>query len=407
MADKYIEYDYLIVGAGLFGATCANLLTKAGKKCLVIEKESHVGGAAYTQEVEGIMVHKFGPHIFHTDNEKVWKYVNKFAKFNRFTNCPLAKFEDEVYNLPINMNTFYKLWDVTNPNQARMMVEAQIRDYLIKFEKENPNRFKKGKKFQADNLEEQAILMFGTDIYEKIIKGYTIKQWGKKPTKLPPEIIQRMTIRYDYNNDYYDNMYQGVPIGGYTAMIEKMLKGVEVCLDTDYFKNRQMFDTKAYKIIFSGMIDEFYDNCYGKLEYRTLRFEEEVLGVVDYQGNAIVNYTSEDVPYTRIVEHKYFEAQKYRDECTYVFDDELYKGSSKPLNTVITREYPQSYIKGMPPLYPIKDRYNDGVRKLYIDKSKKEDRVFLGGRLGSYMYYNMDQVVEEAIKLVASLLSKK
>lgn len=403
MADNFVEYDYLIVGAGLFGATCANLLTKAGKKCLVIDKRDHIAGMAYTQEVEGIVVHKYGPHIFHTNDELVWKYVNRFAKFNRFTNCPIAKYKDEVYNLPINMNTFYRLWDVVNPNQARMMVEAQVKEYLKEYERQKPQRFRKGKVFRPENLEEQAILMFGTDIYNKIVKEYSEKKWGKKVTKLPPEIAGHLTLRYDYNNDYYDDMYQGIPVGGYTEMVRKMLLGIEVRLGTDFFENRKEWETKAYRIIYSGPLDEFYDSCYGRLEYTTLRYEEEVLELPDYQGNAVVYYTSDDVPYTRIIEHKYFEAPRHRQQMTYVYDEPRFQGSPVPQRTVITREYPQEFHKGMEPLYPVNDKYNEGVAGLYMDKANKEERVSIGGRLGSYKYYNMAEVIKEAMELVRGL----
>lgn len=362
-------YDYLIVGAGLFGAVFAHEMTKKGKKCLVIDKRNHIGGNVYTKEIEGINVHQYGAHIFHTSNKKIWDYVNGFAEFNRYTNCPVARYKDEVYNLPFNMNTFNKLWGVIRPEEAKNKIEDQVREAGIT---------------EPSNLEEQAISLVGRDIYEKLVKGYTEKQWGKRATELPSFIIKRLPVRMTYDNNYFNDLYQGIPIGGYTGMIEKMLEGSEVRLECDYFANKKEFDKTAGKIIFTGMIDEYYDYCYGELEYRSLRFETETLDIDNYQGNAVVNYTEYEVPYTRIIEHKHFE----------------YGNGAK---TVITREYPAAWKPGDEPYYPMNDDRNNALYAKYKELADKEEKVIFGGRLGMYRYFDMHNVIEEALKVAESV----
>ncbi len=365
------NYDYLIVGAGLYGSVFAYEMTKAGKKCLVIDKRSHVGGNIYTKEVEGIQVHEYGAHIFHTSDKEIWNYVNTFAEFNRYTNSPVARYKDELYNLPFNMNTFHALWGVKTPEEAKARIEEQVRE--AKAAIRNPE--------EPANVEEQALLLGGKDIYEKLVKGYTEKQWGKRATELPAFIIRRLPFRFTYDNNYFNDKYQGIPTGGYTQMIEKMLEGVEVRLSTDYFAKREAYDALADKLVFTGMIDEFYDYRFGELEYRSLRFETETLGVDNYQGNAVVNYTEYEVPFTRIIEHKHFE----------------YGTQEK---TVITREYPAAWEKGDEPYYPINDERNNTLFAKYKELADKEETVIFGGRLGQYKYYDMHQVIAEALKKV-------
>ena len=359
-------YDYLIVGAGLFGAVFAHEMTKKGKKCLVIDKRNHIGGNVYTKEIEGINVHQYGAHIFHTSNKKIWDYVNGFAEFNRYTNCPVARYKDEVYNLPFNMNTFNKLWGVIRPEEAKNKIEDQVREAGIT---------------EPSNLEEQAISLVGRDIYEKLVKGYTEKQWGKRATELPSFIIKRLPVRMTYDNNYFNDLYQGIPVGGYTGMIEKMLEGSEVRLECDYFANKKEFDEMADKLVFTGMIDEYYDYCYGKLEYRSLRFETETLDIENYQGNAVVNYTEYEIPYTRIIEHKHFE----------------YGNGPK---TVITREYPAEWKPGDEPYYPMNDDKNNALYAKYKELADKEEKVIFGGRLGMYKYFDMHNVIEAALNAV-------
>lgn len=365
------EYDYLIVGAGLYGSIFAHEMTKAGKKCLVIDKRPHIGGNIYTKEVEGIQVHEYGAHIFHTSNKEVWDYVNQFAEFNRYTNSPVARYKDELYNLPFNMNTFHALWGVKTPAEAKEKIEEQVREAKAKIA--NPD--------EPANVEEQALMLGGRDIYEKLVKGYTEKQWGKRATELPSFIIKRLPFRFTYDNNYFNDKYQGIPIGGYTQMIEKMLDGVEVRLSVDYFSDREMFDSIADKLVFTGMIDEFYDYRFGELEYRSLKFETETLDSDNYQGNAVVNYTEYEIPFTRIIEHKHFE----------------YGTQEK---TVITREYPATWQKGDEPYYPINDERNNSLFAKYKELADKEENVIFGGRLGQYKYYDMHQVVAEALKKV-------
>lgn len=364
-----MKYDYLIVGAGLFGAVFAYEMKKIGKKCLIIEKRNHIGGNIYTELEENINVHKYGAHIFHTNNKEVWEYINQFSEFNRFTNSPIANYNGELYNLPFNMNTFYQMWGVKTPEEAKVKIEEQKAESHIK----NPK-----------NLEEQAISLIGKDIYEKLVKGYTEKQWGRKCNELPSFIIKRLPVRFTYDNNYFDDSYQGIPIGGYTKIIEKMLENIEVKLNTNFFDEKDYWLNVADKIIFTGMIDEYYDYCYGELEYRGLNFEFETLNIENYQGNAVINYTDSKTPYTRIIEHKHFE-------------------NSKSPKTIITKEYPKSWTKGEEAYYPMNDKKNTQLFNKYLKLSEKEKKVIFGGRLGMYKYFDMWQVIDESLKLVKSL----
>ena len=372
-----MKYDYLVVGAGLFGAIFAYEANKAGKKVLVIDRRPHVGGNIYTEEVEGIQVHKYGAHIFHTSDKDVWDYIQQFAEFNRYTNCPVARYKDELYNLPFNMNTFSKMWGIKTPEEAKEIIDRQIKEAGIK---------------EPANLEEQAISLVGRDIYEKLIKGYTEKQWGKRASELPSFIIRRLPVRYVYDNNYFNDQYQGIPIGGYTQIIEKMLEGVEVRLGVDFFEDREILESEADHIVFTGMIDAFYDYCYGELEYRSLRFETETLDMENYQGNAVVNYTEYEIPYTRIIEHKHFEYG-----CQGGYGN---TGTPAIQKTVITREYPAAWEKGAQPYYPMNDEKNNALYERYRELAEKEEHVIFGGRLGMYRYYDMHQVIAEALKCV-------
>ena len=362
-----MKYDYLIVGSGLFGSIFAYEAKKKGKKCLVIEKRSHIGGNIYTENVEGIQVHKYGAHIFHTSNKEVWKYINQFAEFNRYTNSPVARYKDELYNMPFNMNTFHALWGVITPEEAKQKIEKEKREAGIT---------------EPKNLEEQAISLVGKTIYEKLVKGYTEKQWGKKATELPSFIIKRLPVRFTYDNNYFNDSYQGIPIGGYTQIIEKMLDGIEVRLDYDYFEHKDELKDIAYKIIFTGPIDKFYDYQFGELEYRSLRFETEMLNISNYQGNAVVNYTEYEVPYTRIIEHKHFDNTEDIEK------------------TIITREYPAKWDKDKEPYYTINDERNTSLYNKYKKLSQKNNHVIFGGRLGQYKYFDMDKVIKEALDCV-------
>ena len=364
-----MKYDYIIVGSGLFGSIIAYEMTKKGKKCLVIEKRPHIGGNVYTENTENINVHKYGAHIFHTNSKEVWDYINQFADFNRYTNSPVANYKGELYNLPFNMNTFYQMWGVKTPKEAKAKINQQKEEYKI----ENPK-----------NLEEQAISLIGKDIYEKLIKGYTEKQWGRECKDLPAFIIKRLPVRYTFDNNYFNDLYQGIPIGGYTKIIEKMLDGIEVKLNTDFFDEKEKWLDIANKIVFTGMIDEYYDYCYGELEYRGLNFEFETLDIKNYQGNAVINYTDAETPYTRIIEHKHFE-------------------DSESEKTIITREYPNTWVKGEEAYYPLNDEKNSKLYEKYQELAKKEDKVIFGGRLGMYKYFDMWQVIDEALKVVKSL----
>ncbi len=370
------RYDYLIVGAGLFGSIFAYEMNKAGKTCLVIDKRDHIGGNVYTKEMENINVHMYGAHIFHTSNKQVWDYMNSFVEFNRYTNSPVARYRDELYNLPFNMNTFHALWGVKTPQEAKDMIEKQKMEAIAGFEGDT------GEASEPKNLEEQAIRLVGKDIYEKLVKGYTEKQWGKRTTELPAFIIKRLPVRFTYDNNYFNDKYQGIPEGGYTKIIEKMLSGIEVKLQEDYFENRAQYNEIAEKIVFTGMLDEYYDYRFGELEYRSLRFETETLNVDNYQGNAVVNYTEYEVPYTRIIEHKHFEF-----------------GTQE--KTVITREYPAEWSRGCEPYYPINNEKNNTLFEKYKKLADNEANVIFGGRLGEYKYYDMHQVVARALEITS------
>lgn len=360
-----MKYDYLIVGAGLFGAVFAHEAAKKGKKCLVLDRRDHIGGNIYTEKVEGIQVHKYGAHIFHTSNKEVWEYVNQFAEFNHYINSPIAIYKDELYNLPFNMNTFSKMWNIKTPAQAREIIDRQIADLNIT---------------DPSNLEEQALSLVGTDVYEKLVKGYTEKQWGRKCTELPAFIIRRLPLRFTYDNNYFNDRYQGIPIGGYTAIVQKLLCEAEIRLNTDYLKERGKYKDIASRIIFTGMIDEYFDYALGALEYRSVRFETEVLDCSNYQGNAVVNYTEREVPYTRIIEHKHFEF-----------------GTSD--KTVISKEYSSEWKVGDEPYYPVNDERNSNLYEKYQKLAEKEKNVVFGGRLGGYKYYDMDKVILAALEL--------
>ncbi len=364
-----MKYDYLIVGAGLFGAVFAHEAHKAGKKVLVIDKRAQIAGNIYTEEVDGINVHKYGAHIFHTSNKKVWDYVQQFAEFNRYTNSPVARYKDELYNLPFNMNTFSKMWGVKTPAEAKAKIEEQKKEAGIT---------------EPKNLEEQGISLVGRDIYEKLVKGYTEKQWGRRATELPSFIIKRLPVRFVYDNNYFNDLYQGIPVGGYTKLVANMLEGVEVRLNTDFFASKAELEQLADKIVFTGMIDEYFDYCFGELEYRSLRFETEELNEENYQGNAVVNYTEYEVPYTRIIEHKHFEFGCQNGNCN--------------PKTVITREYPSTWKKGDEPYYPMNDEKNNALFAKYKELADGQDKVIFGGRLGMYKYFDMHQVIEVALE---------
>ena len=377
------QYDYLIVGAGLFGSIFAYEAKKAGKKCLVIDRRNHIGGNVYTEEIEGINVHQYGAHIFHTSNKEVWDYMNSFVEFNRYTNSPVARYKDELYNLPFNMNTFHALWGVKTPDEAKAKIQEQMQEAL---EQAAADADEDGKLPEPKNLEEQALRLIGSDIYEKLIKGYTEKQWGKRATELPSFIIKRLPVRFTYDNNYFNDDYQGIPNGGYTTIIEKMLDGIEVQTNTNFFAKREEYERTAEKIVFTGMLDEYYDYRFGELEYRSLRFESEVLDSANYQGNAVVNYTEYEIPYTRIIEHKHFEY------------------GTQP-KTVITREYPAIWKKGDEPYYPMNDEKNNALFAKYQELANAEKNVIFGGRLGEFKYYDMHQVVARALEIVRVELS--
>ncbi|MFD0616098.1 UDP-galactopyranose mutase [Paenibacillus sp. GCM10027629] len=365
-------YDYLIVGAGLYGSVFAYEAKKRGKKCLVIDKRDHIGGNVYTEEIEGINVHKYGAHIFHTNNKKIWEYVNSFVEFNRYTNSPIANYKGEIYNLPFNMNTFNKLWGVVSPEEAQQKIEEQKKAAGIT---------------EPNNLEEQAISLVGTDIYEKLIKGYTEKQWGRSARDLPSFIIKRLPVRFTYDNNYFNDRYQGIPIGGYQAIIEKMLEGVDIQLNVDFFQRRDELTPLAKKIVYTGMVDQYFDYQYGVLEYRSLEFETTVLDTTNYQGNAVVNYTDRETPYTRIIEHKHFEF-----------------GTQD--KTVVTREYPTEWKTGDEPYYPINDDKNNNMYYKYKALADYETNVIFGGRLATYKYYDMHQIIGAALEAVNKEFSK-
>lgn len=365
-------FDYLVVGAGLFGAVFAHEAIKRGKKVLVIDKRNHVAGNVYTENVGGINVHKYGAHIFHTSNKEVWNYVQQFAEFNRYTNSPIACYKDELYNLPFNMNTFSRMWNIKTPAEAKAKIDEQRAEALAALNGREPA-----------NLEEQALSLVGRDIYEKLIKGYTEKQWGRKCTELPAFIIKRLPVRFVYDNNYFNDKYQGIPVGGYTQIVEKMLEGAEVRLGVDFFKERESLVASAKKVVFTGMIDEFYGYRFGELEYRTLRFETEDLPQENYQGNAVVNYTEAEIPYTRIIEHKHFEFG-----C---------QGGVATDHTVVTREYPAAWKHGDEPYYPMNDEKNNALFAQYKALAESEKNVIFGGRLGMYKYFDMHHVIAEAL----------
>ena len=364
-------YDYLIVGAGLAGASFARIMTDNGHSCLVLDRRNHIAGNIYSEKIEGIEVHKYGPHIFHTDIERVWSFVNRFATFNHFVYSPVANYKGELYNLPFNMNTFYQMWKTKTPEEAKMKIAEQVSEEGI---------------IEPHNLEEQAIMLVGKDIYEKLVNGYTYKQWGRPCKELPSFIIKRLPIRLTYDNNYFNHQYQGIPKGGYTAMIEKMLDGIEVRLETDYLKNKSEYDKLAEKVIFTGPIDEYYNYCFGALEYRSLRFETEVLDVANYQGVAGMNFTDKETPYTRIVEHKHFEF-----------------GKGNPDKTVITKEFSVSWKAGDEPYYPVNNEENNALYEKYKDKALNDDKVIFAGRLGDYKYYDMDKVIQSIFDLTDGL----
>lgn len=362
-------YDYLIVGSGLYGSIFAREATGKGYKCLVVDKREHVGGNVYTERVEGINVHKYGAHIFHTNNKRVWDYVNRFAVFNRFTNSPVANYKGELYSLPFNMYTFNKMWGVVTPEEAERKIEEQRREIVG----------------EPRNLEEQAISLVGRDIYEKLIKGYTEKQWGRDCRDLPSFIIKRLPVRLTFDNNYFNALYQGIPVGGYTKMIERILEGIEVKLGVDYLEDKEKWDSMARKVVYTGPIDAYFDYSLGALEYRSVRFETEALDIPNYQGNAAVNYTDRETPWTRIIEHKWFEFGKDED------------GNDIP-KTVISREYSSEWKPGDEPYYPVNDERNSGLYKKYKALSDREENVIFGGRLGEYKYYDMDAVIASVLE---------
>ena len=363
-------YDYLIVGAGFFGAVFAHEAQKRGKRCLVVERRGHIGGNCYTADVESIHVHRYGAHIFHTSDRQIWTYINQFCTFNNYVNSPIANYRGEIYNMPFNMNTFSRLWNISTPAEAKAIIDAQRADAPA----------------QPQNLEEQAISLVGRDIYEKLVKGYTEKQWGRPCTELPAFIIRRLPVRFRYDNNYFNDRYQGIPEGGYTPIFEKLLDGIEVRLNCDYFDHRDELRAQCRKVVFTGPIDHYFDYCYGPLQFRSLRFESEVLDMENYQGNAVVNYTDRETPYTRVIEHKHFEF------------------GTQP-KTVITREYPMDWHPGDEPYYTVNDEKNDQLYQRYAALAEREPDVLFGGRLGEYKYYDMDKVIASALGFAARELN--
>ena len=372
-----MKYDYLIVGAGLFGATFAYFARKQGKRCLVIDKRPHTGGNIYCEQTEGINVHKYGAHIFHTQSEKVWQFVNSLVKFNRYTNSPVANYKGKLYNLPFNMNTFYQMWGTITPQDAKNKIEEQRQEALNKMKQEGVE--------EPRNLEEQAQLLIGKDIYNALIKGYTEKHWGRQCNELPPFIIRRLPVRFVYDNNYFNDTYQGVPIGGYNQLINALLLDVEVQINTDYFANKDAFNAMANKVVFTGKIDEYYDYCFGQLDYRTVIFEQEIHEMANYQGNAVVNYTEREIPFTRVIEHKHF-------EC---FGAEVEKNPK----TVISKEYSTEWKIGMEPYYPVNDDKNNVLYLRYKALADKETDVIFGGRLAEYKYYDMAPIIEKVMRM--------
>ena len=371
------KYDYLIIGSGLFGATFAYLAHQMGKRCLVIEKRPHLGGNVYCENVGGINVHKYGAHIFHTSNKKVWDFVNSLVEFNRYTNSPVANYKGKLYNLPFNMNTFSQMWGVVTPEEAKAIIDEQRQEALDKMRKEGIA--------EPRNLEEQAQILIGKDIYEKLIKGYTEKQWGRKCSELPAFIIKRLPVRYVFDNNYFNDKYQGIPVGGYNKLIDALLEGVESRTGVDFFDDRSYWTSLAHRIVFTGQLDEFYDYRFGKLEFRTVSFEQETLQTPNYQGNAVINYTDAETPYTRIIEHKHFE----------MFGQDVYDVPQ----TVISREYSTEWKPGLEPFYPINDERNNSLAQKYRDLAAHEPNIIFGGRLAEYKYYDMAPLIEKVLTL--------
>lgn len=372
-----MTYDYLIVGSGLFGSVFAYRAKNAGKKVLVIEKRRHVGGNIYCEKVEGINVHKYGAHIFHTNNRQTWDFVNSMVEFNRYTNSPVANYKGELYNLPFNMNTFHQMWGVITPGEAMAKIGEQRALVLDAMRAEGIS--------EPRNLEEQARLLIGNDIYEKLIKGYTEKQWGRKCSELPPFIIKRLPVRFVYDNNYFNAKYQGIPVGGYNVLIDRLLEGIEVRTSTDYLADREYWNSIADKVLFTGPIDAYFDYCYGKLDYRTVRFETEVMDTSNYQGNAVVNFTDSETPYTRVIEHKHFES----------FGDDVYANPK----TVVSREFSVEWSEGLEPYYPVNDSHNNLLYSKYRSLADNERQTIFGGRLAEYKYYDMDKIVELAFDM--------
>lgn len=372
------QYDYLIVGSGLFGSTFAYFAQRAGKKCLVIDKRPQLGGNLYCENIERINVHKYGAHIFHTSNKQVWDFVNSIVEFNRYTNSPVANYRGKLYNLPFNMNTFYQMWGVTTPEEAQAKLEEQREEAIARMRADGVT--------EPRNLEEQAQVLIGKDIYEKLIKGYTEKQWGRKCIDLPAFIIKRLPVRLIFDNNYFNDKYQGIPIGGYNKLIEGLLAGIETKTNADFFDNRTYWESLAARIVFTGKIDEFYNYRFGKLNYRTVRFEQEIIDKPNFQGNAVVNYTEREVPYTRVIEHKHFE----------MFGQEVYNSSK----TVISKEYSTEWHDGMEPYYPVNDMTNTELYAKYKELADKETNVIFGGRLAEYKYYDMAPVIEKVMQII-------
>ena len=381
---KKRKYDYLIVGSGLFGATFAYRAHKAGKKCLVIDKRPHLGGNVYCESIEGINVHKYGAHIFHTSNKEVWDFVNAIVPFNRYTNSPIANYRGKLYNLPFNMNTFYQMWGVITPDEAKEKIERQKAEAMEQFTETNPQHFLNGQ-YQPRNLEEQALVLVGHDIYETLSKGYTEKQWGRKCTELPAFIIKRLPVRFVYDNNYFNDKYQGIPIGGYNRLIEGLLKDIETKVDADFFVNRNYWESIAEKIVYTGAIDQYFNYQLGRLDWRTVSFDEQILDIPNFQGNAVINYTEANVPFTRIIEHKHFE----------MFGEEVYACPK----TVISREYSTEYKSGMEPYYTVNDERNNMLADQYRELTAIESNVIFGGRLAEYKYYDMAPIVEKVLNM--------
>lgn len=371
------QYDYIIVGSGLFGSVFAYRAKQEGKKCLVLDKRPHLGGNIYCEQIEGINVHKYGAHIFHTSNKRVWDFVNSITEFNRYTNSPVASYQGKLYNLPFNMNTFYQMWGVTTPQQAKAIIEEQRKEAIETMEAEGIN--------EPQNLEQQAISLIGRDIYEKLIKEYTEKQWGRKCTDLPAFIIKRLPVRFTFDNNYFNDAYQGIPIGGYNKLIEALLGGVETRCNVDYLENRASWNAQTDKIVFTGAIDEYFDYKFGKLEYRTVSFEQETHDIPNYQGNAVINYTEHTYPYTRIIEHKHFE----------MFGPEV----DLCPKTVISKEFSKEWKDGMEPYYPINDERNNSLYLKYKELTGSETNVIFAGRLAEYKYYDMAPIIEQALNI--------